>query len=389
MRKEGPLDFTRYVECEFASPFRGEDYVNAFQGVTPDEQDSFDIATIDVGDHVTNGYTRIFRGIVTGVGNTGENTRMWSFRAQGPGHLLSNIPASKTFRGASSQDILNYVASELNEKVPFDVAADIEAIETPLSQQGTTTDLLRYEIPPLTNWLSKNTDLLSTPKTFQANKHTLADVVNWIKEKTDIYVWLTPTENGVALTSVEEAQYNHHRAHYLNGELYIENNDALSELRPVNTQVVKGAAKQSRFEVGDFEVNSPSDTYVEAKARHTELYQRAGEVELHGETTVASDAESKREVSNEVRRILKEQIEGTTAGDMQCLLRGPITPFDTVEALPVCNGKPSNTDQSLTYEVSRVHHKIRGTGIPKTELNVGLHVDDRDIEVVNSWEKPA
>lgn len=396
IRQEGDLDITRYAEVEFASPFEGVEYVDAFQGTTPEDQGEFDTTTIAVRDRASGGAGLVFRGVVTGVGSSSSgNSKIWTFRAQGPGHLLSNIPASKKFGDARASDVFEYVRSTLESRTPFNIDSQwtsrADYIENPaVNQEGNIEAFLSYSFEqnvPFGDGVADTIEnTLVTTKTFQSNRHTLADVVTWLQRKFDFYVWLAPKGDGLTLVATTDPHTVSHRAHYLGGNLYVENNDALSELRPVNTQIVVGGAKRSYVSVGPFELNSSTDTYNVAKARHTGLYERAGERELHGEKRLVSDAETKQQVEYEARHILKSSINGATAGDMSTLLRGPITPYDTVEAVPVCNGQVTDED-SLTYEVSRVHHKIPSDGMAKTTLNVGLHVDDGDIEVIDSWSE--
>ncbi|WP_248896803.1 hypothetical protein [Haloplanus halobius] len=401
LRKEGNLDFTRYVEGEFASPFRGGNYTDAFNGLAPEDQDGFDVVRLDVRDYETERYTTVFRGYVTGVGNSSnEPEQRWRFRAQGPGHLLDNIPASKRFTDATITDVATYITENLNEKLPFPVVF-LETLEDVVQEGDTVRNVESanddaspsdYAFPIariFSDLVASLTDNIHTPHTFQANRDTLADVASWLKDKSNVEIWLTPTDEGVGLVVARGAKQRH-EAHYLGGDTQIVNNDALVELRPVNTKVVKGGAKESQFSVGPLEINSPTDTFTTAKARHKPLYRRAGQRELHANTETKTGALSKEEVGNEAKSLLKQAIEGTTEGTMQTLLRGPIAPFDTVEARPTCNERVSASDESITYEVSRVHHKIRtGDEMSSTELNVGVHVGDDDITIIDSWESEA
>jgi hypothetical protein len=228
------------------------------------------------------------------------------------------------------------------------------------------------------------TDIVVSYQTFTSNKHTLVDIIDWLKRKANVHVWLTPTPDGLSLVASQDPHTVKHTAHNLGGDLMVVTNDALAELRPVNTQVVAGRAMKSHQSVNPFNRESAVKIYAEVKARHTELYERAGQREYHAARKHKSDAMTKKEVENEAKRILKERIQSATGGDMTTLLRGPITPFDTVEALPACTDGIAG-DQPTTYQVSRVHHHIPGSGIAETTLNVGIHVDEGDIEVDSSW----
>lgn len=399
-RKEGPTDLSRYVEGEFASPFHGEDYTSAFDGLTPSEQNDFDTLTIEVKDHITGNYHLAFRGLVTGVGNAPDSgEKIWHFRAQDPNLLIDKVPASARFKNATAYDALKYVRDRLNEKLPFEVS--LEVTDEMDVQAPTFGDEVAFGVP-IVGALSKFTKLMSTPKTFQANKHTLADVINWVSEKTGATIWLNPTEDGVGFVATDEPTARSHRAHYLDSsisnptlrndlsgknEIAVEKNDALIELRPVNTIVLKGDAKKSLASVGPFELNSPQDEFTSVKARHKPLYKRAGERELHAEPDSLSDAATTGEMQNEAKKRLKKKIDETTGGDMQTLLTAPIKPYDRIEALPTCDEHVATNMEPITYEVSRVHHEIKASGISQTTLNIGVHAALSDIEIVKTWSK--
>ncbi|MFA1610136.1 hypothetical protein [Halobellus rubicundus] len=391
IRKEGPLDVTRYVEAKFPSPYAGIDWIEAFNGVDPSEQSSPDVLRLDVKDYITDDYSITFRGVVTGVGSTANGgSRIWKTRAQGPGQLLDKIPASQNYNGADLSLILSDVADRLSEKLPFPVATRSDDVDV---QGDPATPLTIPIVADLVNEIGVGQ--ISTRKTFQANKHTLADVVRWARDKAGARIWLEPTPNGVALVGSKNptADSSHHVAHNLGGDCIIISNDALAELRPINTIVVNGKAARSLAAVGDFEINASRSEFTTVKARHEPLYRRSGGTELRGSTVKQTDAESKTEVENEARSMLKERIDETTAGTIQTLPRSPIVPFDTVEAVPSCQNEVDQ--EPLTYEVQRVHHHLYANPSPDeqpyyTELNVGLKTDiEDDIEIVDSWEQQA
>jgi hypothetical protein len=224
---------------------------------------------------------------------------------------------------------------------------------------------------------------INSPKRWHFGKDTLADVIKWMSEKAELTVWLETTGDGLVFVGTDSPNDTQHRAAYLGGGLNIFNNDALAELRPVNTMLVKAPAKESR----GGEENKASEKYVEVKAVHKELYRRAGNTHLHADVYRMSDAVTKEEAKKEGRTLLKKKIDKTREGDMQTFLRPTATPFDTVEARPTCRGQDMPNATAITYEVNRVHHEVTADEIPETKLNVGVHVDTEDITVLDSWEK--
>lgn len=401
LRKEGPLDVTRYVEFEFASPFQGQAYADLFRTLRPEEQIDYDYVRVDVRDYATGIYKTEFRGVATGVGTKDDteggkdSERIFRARAQGAGHLVANINVSKTF-GESQYvkipTVYNFIVEKLNEATNFSFAgepfvgpqslltkpenSDIDESERTLTlaNDGDTTAIAQQdgdiELFPA----------VEGKKTFQRNRDTLADVIEWFSDKIGGRTWVEPSvgELNFVMTTIPTARS--HSAHYLGGDLFIESNNALSELRPINTIRVSGKA----FKSGN------GKNYFEAKARHEGLYERAGDRELYADTDGIVNAKTKNEVQNQARSVLKRKIDQATSGNMMTMLRGEIAPFDTIEAKPTCNSSEATDTDPLTYEIARVHHHITGTDQSKTKVNVGIHTNaSEDIEIVDTWEKNA
>jgi len=401
LRKEGPLDITRYAEATFASPFKKEDYLSLFSTLTDDssQQDDWDILRIDCADNGGENYQTLFHGMVTGIGNSAQhdNERIHQCRAQGPSHFLDKIPASKTInKSIQVKDILSYVSSELNNTLPSSFTISTSPNQTEQSVKNTVGVLNAPGSAIAISLVSlfQDTSQLTTPKSFTANKHLLSDVISWLRDKLQVRLWIQPSPNGGILTGGINASVNsqNHKAHYLtNGDTQIINNNAAAELRPLNTIIVNGRASETKFSVGDFEYNVNDDDFIKVKARHKPLYQRAGQTELT-DTVRKSDGQSKTEVENEAKSILKDRIDEATAGSMQVVHNRLIQPFDTIEAKPTVAEQPQTDVESLTYEVNRCHYKAHPNSdtIPHIDCNVGIHTDiESDIEIIDSWEADA
>lgn len=333
IRNEGPVSITRYVEVYFYSPVFGKDWLECFD-TAYDEQDGWDTIQIDVKDTETSTYNTEFVGLVSGVGNSGNDMeKEFLVRAQGPGQIVDKIPASINFGTGSEINagtVLTYIGEELEDHLPINVV--------------TQTDLESFKRPFIT-WFFDTLTL--TGKTFQPNKDTLADVVAWFEDRTNSKVWLQLTEDGLTLVAVRNPERINHTAHYLGGDLGVIDNNALNEIKPINTVVVKGAAKKSLHVTEDFQINAVGDDqYYVAKARHQPLYEKSGNTEYMVEEYV-SDAASSDQVKSEARSMLKKRIQEATGGNMLTLLRSPIKPFDTVTAKPTCKESPAtNADET-------------------------------------------
>jgi len=412
MRKEGDLSVTRYVEGKIVSPWKGEDYVEAFDAVDEESQSSYDTVRIEVRDTSLDVFLTQFHGLVTGLGNSGGDLeREWVFQARGPGLILSEIAASKPFTsdggGLSPRTVFDYITSEIDEKCPFDVNSRldlsvpegndeftveeddggiIDNVVDAITSDTTVSDTSLLPGPANTAEGNENREII---KTFKPNRHTLADVVNWFQNKYNVRTWMVPTQSGATLVAVRYPHRNTHRAHYLDGLLKIMDNDALSELRPINTVVAKGDAKRSRRSAGIYEVqDDPEGEYAYAKVRHRALYERAGGIELDG-NHLDVDAFDKQTIVSEAKQHLKTRIDQASGGDMHTLPSAVVHPYDLVKAKPSCDGNSATDVPAVEYEIHRVHHEIRAGKPSFTSLDVGIRTSIAEDIVVaeEGWKE--
>jgi len=390
-RREGDCSMTSYAEAEIVSPYNGVDYANAFRGLNPSEQNAFDVIRIAVRDYETGQFFTQFHGLVTGVGNSSGASRVFTTRAQGLGQFPSNVEASVNFeseQGIAPDTVLGYIEDELTSLAPSNFSVgqftETESVDVNDSDNLTPIDVL----------LSSNRTFITdqgniwTSKSFTANRHTVADVITWFENKTNTRLFFAPTFNGAAIGAVVDASITTHDAHYLDGDIRIVENDAFAELRPVNSLVGKGAAQRSLENDDSLFGVSATKQYARVLARHDGLYRRSGQTRLVPQTQYESDAENKGEVIKETKRALARAIEDTTGGDMVTLQRAPLFPFDRINAKPTCDQQTGTNTKPITYEVDRVHHKLRGGQHSTCTLNVGVKVDPtEDITVVEEgWE---
>lgn len=395
IRNEGPLDISRYAEAQFISPYNGNDYIDVFQSSSPSDQDNFDTLRIDVLDEDTGEYHTEFDGVVTGVGDSSSGvSQEWVCRARGPAFMFNKIPATWPVQGPALAYTLDFIVNTLSEKIPQDVT-----FVTPDVNIGILQTLQDFGFEDVQDdWFIGRSG--SIKKSFEANKHTLADVATYVRNKGGIRLWLQPTGDELVLiptTSPGTA----HVAHNLNQsdtptvgqqtthELRLINNDALAELSPVNTIRLQGQAKISlegsvlEDKVPESEIRE--NQYLEVTARHESLVERAGGRELMADVDVDSDAISVINANREAKSLLKQAINEATGGDMETLLGAPLKPFDTITAKPSCDSNRGTNVPPITYEAMRVHHQIRPEDVSKTLINAGVEASFDDIEVEHSW----
>jgi len=396
IRKEGPLAINRYAEVNFASPWNDSDYLSLFDTLKDaSKQDKVDLLRIECRNNAlqseenTDAYNTLFHGFVTGVGGSEyDNQKVHQCRAQGFEHLLESIPASLTYGTEfESTKLLTDIQNAIAEKLPSSITISDGYSTSSESVIGEEESFIDFSLP------LRVAKMLLTNKTFTANKHTLIDVINWFEEKSNQRVWFQPSSKGFTLVAGENPTKNsaNHTAHYLGGDTQVINNNALSEIKPLNTVILNSSTRQQVDRGTGFSGTIASDTFYQVKARHKVLYQRNGEIEL-SDTIKKSDAASAEEAQREAKQKLKERIDGATSGSMQVIHNRFIQPFDTIEARPTTNSVTDEDISSLNYEVSRCHYKAHHNDntMPHIDIQCGLKTDvEEDIEIIRTNEKDA
>jgi len=390
LRKEGPLDLNRYADITFASPWNDKDFLSLFDSLTEDP--STDTLRVDSRDQKNSVYTTLFNGVVTAVGDSqNSNRKKHRCRARGPEHYLNRIPASKVFKSPfSTTDILKYVNDELNKNYVLDIGINVED-ETFLKSRG-----LFGQAKLFAQFLFGTS--LGSSKSFQQNKHSLADVLAWVKDKLGGRVWIQPLgadssiDGQFVFLDQPTQQSQSHTAHYLNdGKVRVIDNSSLKEIKPLNQITVNGRASDSfeRSQYGNQTITGKE--FVQVTARHETLFERNNE-KILTDTVFKSDAETKQEVEQEARSILKKRIDEATSGSMETVLPdATIQPYDTITARPTVNGQTVEVPP-LTYEVHQCHYQVDTSNnkLHKIDLNCGIHTDiNEDISIISSNIKEA
>jgi hypothetical protein len=392
-RKEGPVDVARYAEFQFASPWDGEDYADILGTLDPVTQSNFDEVYIEGRDYATGDFFPVFRGVVTGVSSAPSVEQLWQGRARGPGLLLDKFPVDKTFGNYSTfpeiRNVYRFVLGQLNERLPADFAgtpaADSEEFDDRIPTDADTRGGDEFVIganepgPNIAIPTAEGAKREPKQKEFHPDKHTLSDVVAWADERLSAFTWFRPTRDGIQFVLRDQPRQRQYNAHYLGGDVFVEDNDALAQLQPENAIVVRGKTE-----------GSSGDTYSVVEARHQPLYERAGNTTLYASVDERVDARTKDEVEAKARTKLKKAIDAATDATINTMAVTPINPFDTVEAKPTVDGSEATDTPSLTYEVHRVRHEFTAAGLPRTVLNVGVHTDiEEDITILDNVRKEA
>lgn len=382
IRREGQADVARMARVEVASPYDGTHYISSLRGILPDVQDSLDRIRVDAKDWGTGAWATVFHGTVTAAGPGPGPEKMWTVRGRGPALYLDKIPAGKNFSQPVSafggDGVFTFVVDTLEDKLPFVIETNPDGVQ--IADDEDHQDV-RYI--PFGGEITHSR--IETSKTYRRNRHHLGDPLEWYSDKISKRVWFEPTREGVLFVVTDEPTQRRHRAHYLGGDLTVISNQALQELNPLNTLIVNGQPIRSSERVGDYEADAPTNVFFRARARQTEIYQRAGNTEF-ADTDETTDAKLEQEVKEEARSRLKDQIDNDIWGSVTTMLRVPISCFDTLTLKPTCEGSPATELSPLEYEVQKIKHDIPAGSTPTTTAEVSLKTDpNKDIEVTGSW----
>lgn len=266
-------------------------------------------------------------------------------------------------------------------------------------------------------------------KKFEPNHDTLSDVYTWLGGKIDGNLHFEPKPNSVELiadvrTSRRVFAQNEVIQHYdenppedhifandfLEDVFGIEfdlsyswqenvtviKNDALFEMKPINTLKLRGATSKSllvdddddgELEQAQFDGMTVSGFGGSSKAfpaitvRVPSLYEAAEGVELSPEI-VESDIGQLDEAEREAQKEMTEHLEEASEGEIILAGEPTIMPYDRVDAFEVCNGDVEYEQVPVKYEVESVKHVKESGGRYKTILNVSIWANDKTMNTV-------
>lgn len=405
-RKDGPLSISRRAEVEIPLNAFGTDwfkYVNAFSqgGEMQRATVMMDIYRLPESsmsvEPVPEGEMKAITGYIGGVGSNGTNTG--NLTIFGPYNLLSSIPVGVQIDPGGGG-----------------LASVMEWFTHRYEQGQTVFDSVNYDIVGIDNITTPTPAGMGT-KSFSANRDTMSDVVEWIQKEFSMRIWFEPdseVEGGVILKleflpDVVEDLFEYDTFEELDGgisaadfsaaktydateegDIDIIYNNALYEMKPYNTLVLRGTETHEPADPEDIALDTsmsaatprPTGRYPEATARFPELIERSG-----GEMPVVRDVDmnSTEELANAAREQLKSELDTVSGGTMDLLLSPMISPHDKIIAQPACAGVLDTELPELKYEVQRVAHKVRPNSddneVYQSEVSVSMAVPAQEIEV--------
>jgi hypothetical protein len=299
------------------------------------------------------------------------------------------IAASETFREASVTDVLEYVRDEfvaaqpLWDEVPIVVRGEDGGSDDAVGE----FDTVSYALRRLSSQSFGSITSLRSPKTFRANRDTLGDVMGWLSRTTDVTCYFQTREDGtLSLVADASPTADSFQAMNLGGNVTVRNNNALYEISPRNALIYKGRSKSSLASVGDFELTMPSDKYPSIEVYHEPSVQRASGQKFYGRI-VEGEAINLAEAEQEAKQTLKERMDGSSGGRIECAISPFVRPYATLDATPACNGELESEVPAYTYEIEEVTHTVTASNGARTDLRVAPLVSTDDMVVETSAMK--
>lgn len=278
-----------------------------------------------------------------------------------------------------------------------------------------------------TEFIGEQTNFDVGGESFTTNRHTLQDVYDWFERRTNASLFFTPQSDAVTLVAdvVPERRLfaDQNVIEYIDdkfsniretvgdiadtelldelpfditglstGDGYrphqnvrIIENDALYEMKPMNTLHLRGASRKGLFaDQSSPDYNgSRSITYPSVKAVHPGLLEASDGYELAPEV-VESDATTLEQAEFEAKKALREELSETSEGEIIMNGTPRILPFDRLDAFEQCGDDIKFEQVPVQYEVESVKHEKMADDIFKTRLQVSIWANDRTIDIVES-----
>ena len=459
--KDGPSAITTTARVDFPAEWGGEDilqYVSGYQSLkagVEDDGEEIDPATVDPEDvydacriwyqDQTSGLWVVNQyGYIGGVGPT-TDAGVFKFYVYDPADLFRGISVSKSFSEPDTIQMLNFVldgTDDRGEDVGIQRRSVFRNIRTSIIGEGaaelainkaslvgaagtTLTDLaLRTDDNIFSSLFSSEenivddaTDFLfgddendedgttrgffSGNKNFKANRHNLAQVLDWFATRVGAQWFFDPTPDGPVLVfdatddgpprrefaDIEIADNVDRYSDVTFGEVNVLNNNAIADIKPINRVTVNGeGVRQQTGLSGDGLNQLPTYTaqYPTATAVYRPLLQRAGGYK-YGPTDVNTDAESMAAAEGDAINELREHLNEATDGTIQLTGEPFAKPYDYLTVIPVCDDVFPNADtEPITFEVNSVRHVKKATERYVTECDVSFVFDESKVETTST-----
>jgi len=382
-RKSGSADAMRVADVYFPAEWDASSY-EVLEAI-----EYYDSVKVEFWSSTLEAYLPVFSGYVTGLGSGSTTNNERRLRAADPSFFLGDVHVNKTFGGSGTvkpEDVISFVVNQVNKRTPAEITSTVTA------DPGLTGGFWGTVIEEFTGVTIK--ELFQ--RKFTANRHTAKDVLDWFCEQTAAIYYFAPTDTPT-LVVAESTSTTYSAGASEDSGVVLHDNNALSELRPVNCLDLRGSAKH-RLSLGPLDANMPlgDGNFPRAVVEHPDLVERAGGKRI---TRVVDDSNAVgvTEAVGEAARRLKKAIDQPSGGTMICWPAPRLDTYDKLEAVPACDDVISSAPE-LPYEIERVRHVARNTSAEEnasaeesvtayTEVTGSLYTPIEDITTVDEHTK--
>lgn len=424
LRKGQAADVQRTAKVEYPYEWDGESVNQVIEAYQEDIESEMQWARVQY--NLDGDWYTVHLGWVGGTGGT-QNEAVGKFYIYDAAEIFTYLYVSHTFNNPSVSKVVRaiYDYADGSTSIPLsgspmvipqnavednmgdlrDEGGDIRLVRDMQGEgsMGRVTGFVEEEDTFSVGTLDVAFDLGT--KQFQRNRHTIKDVIEWLKSKTVGRFYFEVAPDNESLTMVFDGGDISRRVFQqreamedtdlrTTGIVDIIENTALNEMRPVNTITAVGA--KSSGVIGDLkgdildilEGSSPeAEEFPYAKVRHEPLYRAAGEHEL-GES-FESDATTLGQAEQAATQKLVDQLNETTEGNIEMYGYPVIMPHDRIVAYETCPTIYEDTGFPVSYEVDEVIHKKNAESVYKTMVRISIWANETNIETVERGHAEA
>lgn len=392
--QQSGADITRLSEVHLPIEWRDKQITSGIQSFDPASQSGYDKVLIEWQNVRDGSWTNVHRGFVRGVSGV-DSMNVARMIVSDPADLMSAVPFSKSYNRPTAQELFEDVIAEFNSNTPFTAEfGGTPSRDVSGSQDGSVIGGLVSDMS--FGFLGEGTNL-DDVTSFQSNRHSCADVLNWATdvsggkwyfEFTDANVLRLVHDDGSSSTTFtqrgnrgapqdQQLKDGGSLPNASQTELDIMSNDALAEMFPINTLTVKGATGVSILGHETSMIPSKKAPYVTVS--YPPLVQRAGGNVVSD--TIETEHVTIESATNAAKKKLEQRILDSGTGTMKCYGNGKPQPYDTVVARPECSDVLTTSATPLPYEVASVRHEKESSKEMKTTIGVSSVINPSEITV--------
>lgn len=424
------VDKKRSAKIEYPNEWGGR---SVREVVLSGIEDGFKLARVYFDYPAADGWILTHQGW---VGNNGsEEDGLSSFWAYDPAVLFENMFVSIPFNDPTLKQAIDDIVNLIDEQIggaidiadAFVVAEDFDRINDKDSDEFSQTLLenpgsapgARQRAVEKVKYDGKKIDTGGFfglgGKQFTANRHTIKDVLKWLREKAGANIHFETRYDGagsptdefiIVVDSNPTRKYFAQDAAILNDAVdfqiydraHVIENTALQKIGSINTVSVRGETgtqatqnnqqgARARLRDQGFgptgDTSPPPDKFPYVKVRHDGLYQAATDTQF-GPQNIEISASTTDQAERVAKRKLLDKIaaETSTSGKIELYGNPFIEPYDRLTAYETCIDRVELNEAPVDYEIAEVVHEKDALDVYRTHVRVNLYADQSDITTV-------